>query len=176
MSDIIKQRAWTPDQLIEAGFQQYARRKQRVLAARLPFDSKPLPIHYTFETVYADPGDVIIFEAGSQAQDRLSGYNFWSVKPRIFANTYKGWDEPNWRPNPAEKHLMQYGCRPYYKFKGVWARRLTEPTAILSLESPKPNVVPAGVWLAIGDRGEPWHIEDETFRKHYQLSQSAYTQ
>lgn len=176
MSNIIKQRVWTIEELLSAGFKQYTRRKQRIFAARLPLDSNPLPIHYTFETVYAEPGDVMIFEAGDAPQNRLSEYTHWSVKPHIFANTYKSWDEPQWQPSPAEKHLMEFGCRPYYKFKGVWARRLTEPTTILSLESPKPNRVPAGVWLAIGDRGEPWHIEDDTFHDHYILSESASTQ
>jgi hypothetical protein len=62
---------------------------------------------------------------------------------------------------------MRKGCRPYYKHKGVWARLLTTPLQVQSKESQFPIMVPAGVWLAIGEQGEPWHIDDETFRERY---------
>ncbi|GAB4529148.1 MAG: hypothetical protein OHK0046_48780 [Anaerolineae bacterium] len=149
-----------------AGCTYYQRRKQLVMAARLPEEAAPLQIHYTLETVTAEAGDVIVFEPGEQVHRRLKDYNFWSVKLPQFKESYRPWDEPL-ALNPTLRDLMRHRCKPYYKHQGVWARKLTKDTYIQSLESDDPQLVPAGLWLAIGSSGEPWHIEDETFRERY---------
>jgi hypothetical protein len=40
---------------------------------------------------------------------------------------YRPWDQPSWTPSPAEKHLMELGCQPYYKIAGTWAIKLEKP-------------------------------------------------
>lgn len=167
MPEMISQRNWSEDELRTEGFEYYERRKQRIMAGRLPAAAAPMPIHYPLETVYAEAGDVIIFDPTDSVKRHIREYDHWSVKPDLFLRTYRKWDEEDWSPTPAETHLMRYRCRPYYKHQGVWARQLKEPTYILSLESKQPALVPAGVWVLVGDQGEPWHSADHSFRSRY---------
>lgn len=170
---IIRQRAWTERELKAAGFRYYTRRKQLVMAGRLPRAFAPLRINYGLEFAYAQAGDVIIYEPGDQVRGDWRAYAHWSVKPEIFKATYRAWDEPNWIPTPSQRDLMRYNCRPYYKVAGAWAKRLTAPLFVQSLESPEPVQVPDGFWLLIGDKGEPWHNDNETFQLRYNVSASV---
>lgn len=170
--EVIRTRHWTSEELLTAGCKYYQRRKQLVMAARLPEEAAPLYIHYTLETVVAEAGDVIVFDPGDSVKHRLQDYDFWSVKLSVFKETYRPWDEA-FTPTPAQQALMRYHCKPYYKHQGVWARRLTEDTLIQSLESETPYRVPAGMWLVIGSMGEPWHVEDESFRERYVVEEEA---
>jgi hypothetical protein len=172
--DVIRQHQWTEQELLSQGFHYISRRKQRILAARLPESRAPLPIDYEMETVYADAGDVICFEPGTERKANILQYNHWSVKPDIFLATYQCWDEPRWTPTPAELHLMKHGCRPYYKFKGAWAKQLTQPVYVQSLESPEPVLIPVGVWLMIGESGDPWTIGEDTLLRRYILPAVLY--
>lgn len=167
MDEVMRQRDWTDAELRAAGYRYYQRRKQLVLAGRLPPSAAPLEIHYPLETVIAEAGDVICFEVGDVVHQRVLDYEHWSVKPDIFLETYRKWDVPGWQPGPPVKYLMKHGCRPYYKSQGAWAIRLSEATWIQSLESSEPLLVPEGMWLLIGTSGEPWHNSDEQFRSRY---------
>ena len=167
----IQQKDWTKAELRAEGFRYYNREKQLVMAARLPLDIAPMRIDYPSETVYAQAGDIICFDPGKMPHGRLGGYDYWSIKPEIFKTTYRKWDEPGWMPNAAERHLMNRGCLPYYKAVGVWENRLTEPTPIIALESEGVAIIPPGMWLAIGQRGEPWHIDPKTFAERYVLAE-----
>lgn len=173
MRHVIRQRKWTDDELLTDGFRYYERKKQLVLAGRLPKEHAPLRIDYDFESVYASAGDVIVYDPMGECHDRLLDYSHWSVKPDIFRDTYKKWDEPNWEPNCASKFLMEHGCRPYYKAVGIWAKLLRRPVYVQSLESAVPQRVHAGVWLAIGQNGEPWHMTDTSFRQRYVINKTA---
>lgn len=173
MSELIQQRNWTEAELSLAGFQYFERKKEIIMAGRLPPSRAPLPITYTLEIVLAEAGDVICFNPGNEIKTHLADYNHWSVKPNVFVQTYKKWDDLDWVPTAPQLHLIQRGCRPYYKFVGVHARRLTSPTLIQSQESPDPALIPAGAWLVIGVNGEPWHMTDNAFRSRYQVPQPA---
>lgn len=173
MDQVIRQHQWTEAELLAEGFQHYERRKELVMAGRLPPNRAPLELRYTLETVIAETGDVICFEPGAELRSSLYDYEHWSVKPDIFRETYRRWDATDWHPSPTERHLMRYGCRPYFKHAGVWAKRLTGPVYIQSLESPKPALIPAGVWLTIGVKGEPWHISTEKFVSRYVVPDEA---
>jgi len=167
MQNILKQRAWTDTELIAAGFHYYERKKQLVMAARLPGDLAPLEIHYPLETVIANEGDVICFDPGDHYRPALVEYDHWSVKYSIFIETYRNWDQSTWTPSPQVRFLMERGCKPYYKAQGAWSKQVNEPVWIQSLESPDPLEVPSGMWLMIGTKGEPWHVEDDKFRERY---------
>lgn len=164
--DVIRTRYWTESELLTVGCQYYHRKKQMVLAARLPEALAPLEIHFPLETVTAEAGDVIVFDPGEQRESNLRSYDHWPVKLDIFLEAYGRWDEP-WTPNDAQQHLLDHHCKPYYKQIGVWAKLLEKDTYIQSLESVDPQLVPAGFWVAIGSSGEPWHIEDDVFRSRY---------
>lgn len=165
MPETIKPRSWTDVEKLQAGYHYYERKRQLVMAARLPQQAAPLEIHYPLETVQAEAGDVICFDPGATRQRHILDYDHWSVKLDIFMTTYR--NSPIQRQTPAIDHLLAHGCKPYYKYRGAWARQLDEPTYIMSLESVEPALIPPGVWVVIGEKGEPWEIDDKTFRARY---------
>lgn len=169
MKAVIAQRPWTDAQLLADGFHYYNRRKTLIMAGRLPESHAPMRIEYTYDHAYAEAGDVICFTPGTEKQDEILEYEHWSVKPEIFQKTYRVWNEPRWNPSESEEHLMAFGCRPYYKYMGIWARELQEPTYVKTLENEAPVLIPAGMWLAIGTDGEPWTIEPDDFTDRYDL-------
>ena len=159
MTEIITQKQWTDDELIEAGFRPYVRRKQVVMARQLPEDDSPREIPSNFETLVAESGYMICYEAGETVGERFEDYHRWPIRKDIFDSNYHVWDEAGWTPTPAQLHLMSLGCLPYYKVANVWARELQKDTRVQSLESVAPVVIPAGAWLCIGTEGEPYSME-----------------
>jgi hypothetical protein len=171
--DVLRQRDWTEAELRAEGYHYYERRKELIMAGRLPPSAAPLKIVYELETRYADAGDVICFEPGSRTRRSLYDYDYWSVKPDIFRQTYRKWDTTDWTPTPPQAHLLSYGCRPYYKSSGVWARQLKQATRVQSIESPIPVRVEAGAWVLIGTQGEPWYNTDQDFHNRYIVPEPA---
>jgi hypothetical protein len=163
-SHILTQRKWTEEELKAEGFQYYQPIK-RLVMARLLFESKDIDIQT--ETITGRVGDLICYSPGTEYHEDPDEYDHWPVRRDIFFKNYKPWDEPNWKPNAPEKHLLSLGCQPYYKHLGVWAQRLHEPRYVQSLESPQPVQIPPGHWLCIGVEGEPYSTNDEDFRERY---------
>lgn len=164
MINILRQRNWTESELITAGFKLYYPTKRLVMARVLP-DAKSIEI--TLETLAAQRGDIMCYTPGNVVHDSLDKYEHWPVRRDLFRQTYRQWDEPGWKANPAENYLMEHGCRPFYKAAGVWAKRLRKSVYVQSLESPEPISVPPGRWLCIGTEGEPYNMNDENFRTRY---------
>lgn len=173
MAEIVRRRKWSEAELRSEGFHYYERQKQLVMAARIPEQLGPIKIVYELETVVAQVGDVLCFDPGTRTQRKLMAYDYWSVKPTIFRKTYRTWDDDEWMPTPPQAHLVSFGCRPYFKFKGAWAKHLRIPTVVQSVESPMPIQVPAGAWLIIGEKGEPWHSDADTFARRYIVESTA---
>lgn len=166
---VLRQRDWTEQQLIKAGFRYYAPIKRVVMAKMLDTDAN---IETTLEVLNADRGDILLYTPGDVLHDELDDYEHWPVRADLFRQTYSRWDDMTWQPSVTEKFLLSKGCLPYYRKRGVWALKLPISIYIQSLESPEPVVVPAGRWLAIGPEGEPYHMNDESFRKRYETSPS----
>ncbi len=171
--NVIRQRKWTEAELTAAGFRYFERRKQRLLAGRLPASHAPLVVQYSEGVGYAEAGDVLCFEPGDSVRAHILDYTYWSVKAEIFASTYRRWDGAEMPMSAPEQHLYRHGCRPYYKFRGAWAKKVTQPTWMQSLESPEPQLLQPGVWLLVGDTGEPWHAPDDAFRRRYVMPAAA---
>ncbi len=165
-ANILRQRKWNDDELKAEGFEYYAPIKRLVMATFL-FESKNIDIQT--ETITGKVGDLICYNPGTEYHEDPDEYDHWPVRRDIFFKNYKPWDEPDWKPNAPEKHLLSLGCQPYYKHLGVWAQRLREPRYVQSLESPEPVEVPPGRWLIIGIAGEPYSTDDEDFRKRYEV-------
>ena len=165
---VLRQRVWTEAELQASRLQYYEPRKKCVMARTINI---PVDVEMTIEILSAHEGDVMIYdpEGGARRPD-IGSYDHWPVQRDLFNKTYKIWDDLRWMPNDAELHLILYGCRPYYKYKGVWAMQLEKPVLIQSLESPKPVEVPPGRWLIIGSEGEPYHMQDRKFRERYQVT------
>jgi hypothetical protein len=170
MDDVLRQREWTEDELRAAGFRLYQRKKQLVMARALTADEAPLTLQLGPDTVVATPGYMLCYNPAQGIRPTLADYDRWPVEPSIFAATYAPWDVPDWQPTAEEQHLLDLGCRPYYKWTGVWARRLAEPLRLQSRESAEPVTVPPSMWIAVGAEGEPWSISDATFRDRYLLT------
>ncbi len=168
--DTLKQRQWTDADLRAAGFQRYARRKTVVMARELPPHEAPKIIRVELDTLVVPAGYMLCYEVnGGKPQAALDDYPQHPVEPIVFRKTYRSWDE-TWTPTPAQRHLLDMGCAPYYKAAGVWARQCAMPQWIQSLESVEPICVPAGAWVLIGVDGEPYSTTDEEFRKRYQTA------
>jgi hypothetical protein len=164
---VIRQQDWSDDALIAAGFRYYPRRKQLVLARELPPEEAPKTISAPWATLVADAGEMICYNPSYERRDSIDEYEHWPVNPAIFEATYKPWDEPERTVTPAEMHLLKSGCKPYYKTAGAWAKRLTEPVMVQSMESPEPIQLPVGAWLLVGVHGEPWGSADADFKSRY---------
>jgi hypothetical protein len=167
---VLRQRTWTDEELKAAGFQHFEPRKRLVMARIIKAD---VNIAITLETLVADAGDIICYYPGDEIRNSIDDYEQWPVQGDLFKKTYKRWDDSSWRPSPPEVHLMQYGCRPYYKATGVWALRLPFSIYVQSLESPEPVVVPKDRWLCIGSEGEPYNMSDESMQARYIIPSGA---
>lgn len=150
---ILRQRDWSEQELLDNGFRYYERRKYVVLARELPPEEAPLTMRYENDVLTATAGYMICFNADWRKRKSLYDYHHWPVAPDHFADTYHEWDDPTWKPNRGEKHLMSLGCKPYYNAAGVWAKKLTHPQWIQNPEQTEPFEVPAGAWLILGATG-----------------------
>jgi hypothetical protein len=169
--DVLKQKRWTREELVARGFRYHHRKKQVVMARELPPEEAPLKIVTAWDTLIAEAGYMICYEPGETVWPALDDYMSWPVEPTIFRETYAEWDEKDWTPTPAEARLITLGCKPYYKFAGIWAKKLTKETAVQSMESPEPAKIPPGVWVGIGVEGEPYSVSDRTFHARYEAEQ-----
>lgn len=164
---VVRQRTWTERELRAEGFRHYASRRQVTMVRRLPPDEAPKVIKTPWDTIVAQAGYYIAYQTSEAPGKPLDAYAPRPIEPDIFKTTYAPWRVPDWKPSPTEAHLMKLGCKPFYKTVGVWAKRLTEPTYVQSIESDQPSLSPAGAWLCIGSAGEPWTVTNEWFHRRY---------
>jgi hypothetical protein len=168
---ILQQKDWTEQKLLENGFRYYERKKSVVLARELPPEEAPLRIIYENDFLYATAGYMICFSAGWLKRKSMYEYHHWPVAPDHFADLYLTWDNPTWKPKRGEKHLMALGCKPYYNTAGVWAKKLTLPQWIRGVEHEEPFKVPAGAWLLLGAKGStkgaPYWVTDKGFKERF---------
>lgn len=168
MAQVIKQRDWTEAELEAQGFDQYERKKELIMARRLPASEAPKRIITSSgDRLVAYAGDMICFVPGGRPSTSLDDYDHWPVDPDIFKRTYQAWDEWDWQPSESEKRLMELGCKPYYKVADVWAKKLDTAAYIQSLEHEKPELVKAGRYVVIGAEGEPYSMDNGTFLRRY---------
>lgn len=162
IDQVLRQRDWSEQELLENGFRYYKRRKRVVLARQLPLEEAPLQISYENDIMTATAGYMICFSAGWLKRKSLYDH---------FADLYLEWDDPTWKPKRGEKHLMSLGCKPYYNAVGVWAKKLTQPQWIQSVEDDKPFEAPIGAWLLLGAKGSamgaPYWGLDKGFTKKF---------
>jgi hypothetical protein len=167
MSEVIQPKKWSEEELKEAGFKKYARRKIIIMARRLPAWEAPLEIKTDQgDVLVAQVGYMICYDAGDTPHKLLSDFYHWPVEPKIFEATYREWDE-KLEMTPAMQRLIELGCRPYYKTAGVWAKDLDEDVYIQSLEHEKPVLVQKNRYIAIGSEGEPYHMSEQSFHNRY---------
>jgi len=165
---VIRQKQWTEDELRAKGYEYFERIKEVTLVRELPPQEAPMEIKTSWgDTLIATAGYMICYRAGMVKRTSREDYEHWPVEPSIFAQTYKPWDEEDWKPNPAENYLLMSGCQPYYKSSGVWARKLDEDAYLLSLEHERPVKVRTGQYVAIGVDGEPYSMGDNTLHSRY---------
>jgi hypothetical protein len=169
---VYQQRPWTDQQLVAMGFCYYPPVKRPTLVRPLPADEAPKTIETPWDTIVADAGYIIAYSADDDTKKSLDDYEPRPIEPNIFELTYKPWDDPNWKPTPAEQHLIDLGCKPYYKTVGVWAKKLKHDTYVQSRESSKPTLAPAGLWLCIGVAGEPWTVTEDWFFSRYEVDKA----
>lgn len=166
--EIYTKRQWTPDELYALHFHFYRRKKAVILARPLPPEEAPKIIQVEYDTLVAPAGYIICYDPDSESPlPDLDQYPQRPVEPGTFHSTHRPWDE-HWTPTPAERDLLENGCQPYYKITGVWAKQVTEPTMVESMESVEPVTVPEGAWVLIGGNGEPYTTSDSEFWERYE--------
>lgn len=163
---ILRQKKWTQAQLVAEGFKYYRPQKQLVMARRLPKSEAPKVIPSQHDRLVAEAGHIICYAPSKTPKSTIDLYHHWPVAPKIFRKSYRPWDEAKWQPNASEAQLIEYGCKPFYKAIGVWAKRFKEQVYLQSMESPKPVEVSPGTWVCIGLRGEPYACGDN-FEQRY---------
>ncbi|HIG39578.1 MAG: hypothetical protein ABGY96_21555 [bacterium] len=172
--DVLRRYPWTEQELRDEGFRYYKRRKEVVLAGELPEEEAPLTIKTEWETLGATASYVICFRSEDIVKDKLYDYLHWPVRADHFADLYRPWDEKGWNPTPSEEHLISLGCQPCFHRVGVWAKKLTRPAIVQSVESPEPIAVPANAWLCVGAEGSAWgspySTTEEGFVSRYDTS------
>lgn len=169
--EVIQQRNWTEKELRARGYSYYLRRKEVTMARELPATEAPLKIRtHSGQELVASAGYIICYRAADKVRPRLSDYEHWPVEPEIFSKTYKAWDDPDWKPSPPERHLMRFGCQPYYKAVGVWAKQLDTNAMLQSKEHIHPVEVKTGEYVAVGTDGEPYSMGAVTFHARYQVA------
>jgi len=140
-----------------------------VMARKLPDEEAPKTIiTRQGDELTAQQGYIICYYGGDVVHDTLEAYDHWPIAPTIFAKTYKRWDSQDWHPNPAQKKLMTLGCMPYYKFVGVWAKKMDKDGYVQSLEHGEPVRVETGKYVAIGTDGEPYTMGENTLHSRYE--------
>ena len=167
--NVIRQRDWTEQELGLAGFKQFERIKQVVMARRLSDAEAPMRIKTEWdEELIAEVGYAICYRAGDVIQPTLKDYYHWPVEPYVFDNTYRPWDQREWHPSQTEQHLMDLGCRPFYKMANVWAKEVTHLIWMQSPEHEEPVQVGPGRYLVIGSEGEPYTMSIAEFFSRYE--------
>jgi hypothetical protein len=166
---VIKQRSWTKQELKREGFAYYERRKELVMARELPASEAPKEIKSSCdEPLIVEAGYMICYSPNEDLHHTLDAYEQWPVEPEIFGDTYSSWDESLDDLSHTAKQLMDLGCRPYYKSKGVWAKQADAECYIQSLESEKPLQVEPGWMVVIGADGEPYCMTEDEFLSRYE--------
>ena len=161
------QRDWTDQALIADGFLYYRPVKRITMARMLPPEEAPKIIKASWATLAAPAGYWIAYVAGKTLKESLDDYEPRPIEPHIFADTYRPWNEPTWKPTVTEAHLQRLGCQPYYKIAGVWAKQLAIETWVQGMESDAPSLSPKGAWLCVGTEGEPWSVTEAWFQMRY---------
>ena len=164
MSDVMRQRSWTDDELSHSGYARYERKKQLVMARRLLESEAPMTFVWLLETIAVGTDYVVCYDPGQEPPSALSDYDHWPVRNDLFQKSYRRWDETGWLPTRPQRHLLQSGCEPFFKAEHIWAKKLSKAVLVQTLESRQPVLVPAGLWPAIGVLGEPWYIDEKTTR------------
>src|SRR5262249_39640901 len=116
MVNRVSQRPWCRTELLREGLEPDERIKHLIMARTLTESEAPKRIITSSgQEIIARAGDIICYRPGNKIRAHLDSYEHWSVEPGLFAEAYRAWDQPLWMPSPAEKHLMEVGCLPYYK-------------------------------------------------------------
>jgi len=169
MTEVIMQRSRSKRELRREGFVYYERRKELVMVRELPVEEAPKQIISSCdEPLVVDAGYMICYSPSDDLHPTLDSYDHWPVEPEIFEDTYSPWDGPVKNLPRAAKKMMKLGCLPYYKSRGVWAKKTDAPCLIQSLESEKPFRVEAGWIVIIGADGEPYCMTEAEFTSRYQ--------
>ena len=165
---VIRQRQWGKEELRNMGYEYYERIREITMVRELPKSEAPLTIHTHYgDTLVAEAGYMICYSAGDTVFRTIDQYDHWPVAPEIFIQTYSPWDEPNWKPSPAQRHLLAAGCRPFYKSSGIWARKLDTDVYLQSKEHVEPVKIRTGMYVAIGHDGEPYSMGETTIHSRY---------
>ena len=140
--------------LMERGFRPYrkitityARQMDRNFSVRMP----------NGEVLHGQPGDYACVSPDDGGK--------WIVARKIFEQTYAPAKlKPDQQPGIYAR-LSNSGFRPYRKHQITWAKKISKPLLVHTLEGDV--TAHRGDYLCIGPKGEPWPQEASRFEAHY---------
>lgn len=118
-------------------------------------------------TVRLENGDVIYGHTGDYACVSPNDGSRWVVEKGIFSRMYTraNVDTSRFRPGTPEYRLLRQGFRPYQKHQVTWAKRITAPMVVHTLEGDVR--AEEGDYLCVGADGEQWPQPAKRFEAHY---------
>jgi hypothetical protein len=115
------------------------------------------------DTIYGAKGDYVCTDADTSER--------WIVAADIFEDTYRHISRPNVPLNKRNRLLEHYHFHIFLKIAVTWARQLTQPMLVNTLEGPVS--AQAGEYLCIGAKGEQWPQLRDRFEENYELVKEA---
>jgi hypothetical protein len=117
--------------------------------------------------VRLDTEDVIYGKAGDFACISPDDGSRWVVERGIFSRMYASVpvDKSRVRPGAPEYRLLLQGFKPYQKHQVTWAKRISEPMIVHTLEGDVR--AEQGDYLCVGQDGEQWPQPAKRFESHY---------
>lgn len=111
-------------------------------------------------------GDVLSGAAGDYVAYSPGDDERWIVQRDIFEQTYAPKARDASVPDAIHRGLLTRGFRPYSKHQITWARKLTRPARVRTLEGEVH--AETGDYLCVGPQGEMWPQPGARFEAVYQ--------
>ncbi|MFN8372546.1 MAG: hypothetical protein U0694_06680 [Anaerolineae bacterium] len=116
-------------------------------------------------------GDVIYGAKGDYVCTDTDASERWIVADDIFEQTYRRVTRSKVAAAQRSRLLERYHFHIYRKTAVTWAKELTQPMMVHTLEGPVS--AEAGEYLCMGAQGEQWPQMRERFEENYELAEEA---
>ncbi|NWF69047.1 MAG: hypothetical protein HXY40_08175 [Chloroflexi bacterium] len=115
------------------------------------------------DTIYGAPGDYVCTNAETSER--------WIVAENIFEESYHRLSKSSVALEKRSLLLEHYHFNLYRKTTLTWARQITRPMTVNTLEGPV-SAQP-GDYLCIGTQGEQWPQMRQRFEENYEIVEEA---
>lgn len=116
MASVLNQPVWGELEGLAEEPVQFEPTKQVVMIREVPeLEADKQVVSPTGDIATASAGDFICYSPGEHLHLTLDEYDHCILSPWDFAQNYHVWDTSERPLSLTEQHLIELGCRPYYK-------------------------------------------------------------